>query len=436
MKRSRLFIVYIAVFAAVLLSLYLLLALCATVPGPAIRNNMRISAKYFVNSAPYTSTEDGKFQNIADNYADQIWNNIAWHLGSGDPFLSTLDTGYYDSEEYDTSTGLHMSVNLGMEANVDYTRYWHGTAGLIRLLHLFTDIRGVRTMGMACLLLAVFFTLRELWGTGHWDLALCVLAALLGVQFWNLRLSVEYQPCFLICFALCPYFLRFEKRGDIWLNVLAIISGTMTAFFDFLTTETLTILFPLILVIAIRSRERRLHSPRKTLRMLAACCLCWGLAYAGTFAVKWVAVSLATGENHIGQALLFAGKRVNGAVSAEQISRTPGLPAAIGANLSALFEGSSRIDLRRILGGLVVCVLLAAAVMRMYRVRQKLYPGTGFLLLLGAVVFLRYSVLLNHSYLHAFFTYRAMASTVLAILAAMVINLRPAKKGGPRTEWN
>lgn len=436
MKRSRQFIVYISVFAALLLSLYLLLALCATVPGPAIKNHMRKSANYFMNEESYANTEDGLYQNITDNYADQIWTNIAWNMGSEDPWVSALDTKYLEHENYEASGGLHLTVNREMAPNVSYTRYWHGTAGLIRLLHLFTDIQGVRRVGMVCLLLALFGTVRELCRLGHWDLGVCVVAALMGVQFWNLRLSVEYQPSFLICLALCPYFLRLEKQGDSWLNILAVISGTLTAFFDFLTTETVTILFPLILVTAIRSRERRLRSPRQTMGVLAACCLCWILAYAGTFVIKWVAVSLATGQNHILDALASAGKRVNGAVDQTQTRVMPGLLKALGANLSTLFDGTTRVELRRVFMGIAVTVGLVLVIWRMYRVRQKVYPGTGFLLLLGSAVFLRYGVLLNHSYLHAFFTYRALASTILAILVAMVINLRPVKKGGLRKEWN
>jgi len=432
MKQYRHYIMYIAVFAGLILSLYLLLVLSATVPNAAIRSNMLRSAQSYANEKRYEFTDDGLFQNVTDNHADQMWLNIAWNMDGGNPFVSALDTDYYDGEDYGPSIGLYLSVSRGLEANASYTRYWHGTAGLIRMLHLVTDIQGIKTIGMLCLLLLLWRTLRLLMCGIHWELGLCLLVSLFCVQVWNLRLSTEYFPCFLICFGMCPAFLKLERKGDFYVKLLSVISGTLTAFFDFLTTETVTILIPLILVLAIRSRERRLGSPRDVARFLLHCLLCWGLAYLGAFVVKWTAVSLATGSNHFLTALESADRRINGIVIAGQVQQRPGILMAITANLSVLFEGTSRAEYGLVLSGLVVAVLLLLLIFRMNQVRQTFHPGTFFLLLLGSIVLIRYSVLANHSYMHAFFTYRALSGTILAILAAMVINLRPLNQRGGR----
>lgn len=436
MKRYRPYILYGAVFSGLLLLLYLLLVFSAAIPNSAILKQMVKSAVYISNEKPYVFSEDGQFQNITDNLADQMWLNIGWHMGSGSPFLSVLDTQYYDDLERGPHMGLFLSVTRGYEANTDYTRYWHGTAGLIRILHQFTDLHGIKIIGMLCLVLLILRTLHVLIAEGHWDLGLCLLTSLLWVQVWNLRLSVEYLPCFLICFALCPAFLRLERRGDFFLNLLAVISGTLTAFFDFLTTETVTILLPLILVIAIRSRECRLGSPQKVVKMLLSCGICWVLAYLGTFVVKWAAVSLATGENHFLAAMKSVDQRVSGVVKEGDFNRAPGMLMAIAANLTVLFEGTSRIEYRQVLVYLMAIAIMIAVVYRLYRVQQKLRPGTFFILMLGALVLLRFGFLANHSYLHSFFTYRALVSTILAVLSALAINLRPVKKGRGRSAWN
>jgi hypothetical protein len=289
---------------------------------------------------------------------------------------------------------------------------------------------------MICLFLLIGRTLWVLYRRGHWDLILCLLISLLLVQIWNLRLSMEYQPCFLICFALCPAFLRAEKQGNFYLNLLAIVSGTLTAFFDFLTTETVTILIPLILVTAIRSRECRLGSPKKTMRFLLHCGLCWALAYLGTFAAKWCAVSLATGSNHFITAMHSVGQRVGGVVTEGNTNKMPGMLMAIGSNLSVIFEGTSRTEYRMAVSNLLILAGLIFVVYSMYRVRQKPRPGTFFILILGSIVLMRFGLLANHSYLHSFFTYRALASTIMAVLVAMLINLQPKKKGGRKSNWN
>lgn len=436
MKIKRRHMVYIAAFGALLLLLYLLLVFTALIPNASISANMRQSASHYATAEHYAFSENGLFRNITDNHADRMWMNIGWNMGFGNPLLSVLETDYYDSPDHSPGMNLFLSVTLKQEGNTGYTRYWHGTAGLIRVLHLFTDIHGIKTLGMICLVLLLGRTLWVLVRSGHWDLGLCLLISLFLIQLWNLRLSVEYQPCFLICFALCPAFLRAEKLGNFYLNLLAIVSGTLTAFFDFLTTETVTILIPLILVVAVRSRECRLGSPSKTFRMLFRCGLCWVLAYLGTFVAKWCAVSLATGQNHFAAAMNSAGQRVGGVVTDGRTSKLPGPLMAIGSNLSVLFEGTSRTEYRMVISNLVIIAVLIFVVYRMYRVRKKLRPGTGFILLLGAVVLLRFGLLANHSYMHSFFTYRALASTIFAVLVALLINLQSRKKGGGRLYWN
>ena len=426
MKRCKPFGLYAAVFAGLLLALYLVTVLFAAIPNEAIQKNMRSSARYFANADYFAFTDDGLYRNVTDNYADQIWTNIGWNLGHGNPFEAALNTGYYNGEGYPMSAGLHMAVTQGHEANVAYTRYWHGSAAVIRLLHLATDIQGIKTVGLVCLLLLSCLTVLSLCRGGHWELGLCVVAALLCVQMGNLRLSVEYMPSFLLCMALCPAFIRLEKKGDVSLHILCIVSGTVTAFFDFLTTETVTLLFPLILVLAIRSREQRLGSPGQWMKTLVGCCLCWGLAYGCTFLLKWVAASAVTGENQLWNALSAAENRLNGSISAES-ETAPNALLAIGANFSVLFGGSSRLETGRVLAGLSASALALAASLRIPGKKQKLLPETWGLLLLGGAVLLRYGVLTNHSYLHSFFTYRALASTVLAALSAVVINLCPKK---------
>ena len=61
---------------------------------------------------------------------------------------------------------------------------------------------------------------------------------------------------------------------------------------------------------------------------------------------------------------------------------------------------------------------------------KKSEKSLHFMLLLGLLPFLRYFVLNNHSYLHEIFTYRALASTILALFAILWYSMEffPKKK--------
>ena len=52
------------------------------------------------------------------------------------------------------------------------------------------------------------------------------------------------------------------------------------------------------------------------------------------------------------------------------------------------------------------------------------------MLIIALLPLVRYLVLNNHSYLHTFFTYRALASTILAVFAIVwfTLNFRSQKK--------
>lgn len=416
------------VFALLLLALYLLMVLSAAIPNGALQKNMKESALYQLTAERYEIPENGKFRQIADNYADQIWLNIAWQMGSGNPFVSSLNTGYYDGGNFGVAVGLHQAVTKGLEANRSYTRYWHGSAAMLRFAHLVTDIQGAKFLGMLCILLLIFQTLRILFREGHGDLGMCLLASLLAIQPWQLRLSFEYLPCFLLCFLLCPGFLKLEKRGDTPLLLLSTASGVLTAFFDFLTVETLPILVPLILVVAVRSLDRRLVSKKGTALLLLQCLLCWGFAYAGAFVVKWMAAARVAGTGQLFTVLDSVEARMGGTVLVNGVERRPGPLLSIGANFSVLFGATDRTSYPLVILCLILCGLFLVILVRDLRTRRRISRGTGFILALGALVLLRFGVLSNHSYLHAFFTYRAFLSTILAVLTALMMNLRPQKQ--------
>lgn len=426
-----------AVFAAVLLALWAALTAAAAIPNERIYDNMYESAMYFKDKQPFPNGSQMRL--VQDNFADAILLNVTWNMGSGEPFSSALNTAYYDGndgeEDLGENWGLYCAVEGTAQPNTDYTRYWHGMAALIRPLMLFTDIDGIKLIGTiaAFVLLAVNAALllkkRQYFAAG------ALLAAVLCVHVWNIGLSLEYQPAVLVTLALLPLYILFEKN-DGALSILAVISGVMIAFFDFLTCETLTILIPLIIVFIIRKQDNRLPGLRSNLLLTLKCGGAWGLSYAGTFLVKWIAASLVTGENKFAVALSSAEVRIAG--EAEQLSPVEQFFLAPVANISTLFGGTGRVDWGAFAGGLVISALAFGAVFYLFRSREKFDRSfTLTMLILGVLPLVRFFLLNNHSYLHEFFTYRALASTILALLAGLWYSLefRPKKtpaKGGKK----
>ena len=417
-----------AVFAVVLFLLWLLLFLSALIPNDAIQDNMEKSANTFKEHSTYEFVNGNSFNSISDYYADALWLNIAWNIGEGNSLKSVIQTDYYDGEGLGENAGLYLTITENKAPNTDYTRYWHGTSMFIRLGHLFTDVEGIKLIGFIAFLLLAGLTLFILARKRHWDLAVMLALSLAAVQIWNIRLSMEYQPAFILAFMLIPLFLALERRGEKWLTVLSVISGTAVAFFDFLTTETVTILLPLALVIAVRTKENRLGSLKENLLLLLKCGICWVLSYGGAFIVKWLIASMVTNTNAFETALSSVAERMGNKV--EMYADKPkSILSAVAANLSMLFGSEIRVDAGRTALGIIFLVLILLSVWYLFRGKDKKSEATIILIVLGAVVLIRCLALNNHSYLHCFFTYRALVTPIFALLAAMWLNIElPHKK--------
>lgn len=420
-----------AIFAIVLFLLWLLLFLSALIPNDAIRDNMKQSANTYKAHSTYEFVNGNNFNSIADYYADALWLNIAWNIGEGNSLKSVIQTDYYDGEGLGENAGLYLTITENKAPNTDYTRYWHGTAMFIRLGHIFTDVEGIRLIGFISFLFLVGLTIFVLARKRHWDLAVMLALSIAAVQIWNIRLSMEYQPAFILAFALIPLFLVLEQRGDKWLTILSVISGTAVAFFDFLTTETVTILLPLALVVTVRAKENRLGSLKENLLLLLKCGICWAASYGGAFVVKWLIASMVTGENAFSLALNSAEMHALGATAVNFDPR--GLPHSwidgLLSSLSTMLGSEQRVDYTRITAMLFAGFLIMFSVW--YLLRRKKYNSVVMpLIILGGLVLARFILLNNHTYMHCFFTYRALATLVFALLSALWLNIElPQKKG-------
>ncbi len=422
--------VHMGVFLGTLGGLWLLLTASAAIPNELLKKQMERSALSYGGREAFSFERGEKWNGISDNYADAILLNVSWNMGRDKPFLSAMDTWYYSGKEMGENAGLYLTVTEGRLPDTDYTRYWHGTAMAVRLFHLFTDVEGMKMAGLGAVIVLAGLTMVLLIRQGHGCLALALLLSMGAVQIWNIGLSLEYEPAFVLCFFLSPLYLWLERKGDMGLTCLSVAGGALVGFFDFLTTETVVILTPLILVESVRAREKRLGKGWKELKLMVRCGLSWCLAYGGTFLVKWAAASLVTGENKFLLAFSSAGERVGGSLPGESMGSFARIHMAVAANLTVMFGGESRMELVRTAAGLLAAFLLLGSVL--YLFYQDLGNGNGvrMILLLGSVVIVRYMVLSNHSYLHEFFTYRALMSTVLSVLVSLSLSMELPGRGG------
>ena len=371
---------------------------------------------------------------MADHYADRILLGVARYMGEGETALvAALDTKYYDGDGVGEHYGLYASLTQGKAPNTEYHRYWHGSAAVVRLLHLVTDASGIKTMGLVLLLLLIAALVAWLLVRRYFDVALALLLSLAAVGVLGVRLSLEYQPAPLVAFVAAPLYLWAERKSVAALVGLSVAVGASICFFDFLTTETLTIVLPLALVTAVRAKRPPDLGATRPWVLCVTCGGAWGLSYAATFAAKWGLVSAVTGKNACSGAILSAAERVGGKVHAIDGAEPKSLLSSLTANLSAMLGSTSRVDYATTWICLAFGVMLVLSFWFLFRKAGKNREAVLALALLALVAPARLLILNNHSFLHNFFTYRALASTLFSALMAVWLNVelgRRGKRGG------
>lgn len=430
MIKNNKFMHAMVIYFFVVGALWLFLIGTATIPNEAIKENMKSSSLVVGKADAFAYMDGNKMNGIADNYADSIWINVAWFMGKGNSVKSSLNTGYYDGEGAGQNIGLYQAVTEEVtEPNVEYARYWHGTAGVIRVMHLITDVEGLRYIGF-CIILALAAVIMILLIREQKDrVAIAFFLSLCAIKIWNLRLSMEYQPAFVVGFLMCILYLLLEKKGNDYLDLLAVAGGTGIAFFDFLTTETVVILLPLILVITVRAFDERIGTWKENLKFLIGQGVIWFLSYSTTIVMKACLLSLILGENKLFFSINHAKERVNGTVVVgENNGNLHQSLAAVATNLSMLFGGTKRIQLVPVLMGCVLLIFFCGiTILCLWKGKKEKKVAIACLFFLGILILLRYMVLSNHSYLHSFFTYRGLICLIMATFSIVLLNIKGAK---------
>lgn len=442
MKNALLGIVKcIAVWIITLSVLIGLLVASACIPNEKINDSLTAAAMEYMPEEPRPVFNPTAYHSIQDNYADVILLGIISCVSSGDPFTSSINTIYYDGEDYGPAYGLYASV-LGVKGNTDYTRYWHGSMTFIRPLLTITDISGIKTVSGVVMIILTGISCFMLFRRKNAAAAVILILSLLSVQAFFVTLSLEYIVAFMVMLFLLPLYIFFAEKDNVLL-LLSVSGGTLIAFNDFLTAETITFFVPFLIVLFIRIRNKSFGGFKEGLILTAKCGGGWLTAYIFTFVSKWVFATAVTGENKFTAAIASVNERTSGS-AADFDNPVEQIFSALFANLSMLFPTPEKISPIAVILAVIIYIGIPVVFILAFRKKEKsgIIP---LLLIIAAVPIVRFLLLSNHSYLHNFFTYRALCITVIAMLGAAWYSLDknklpffkqtesvPSKKGGKK----
>ena len=377
---------------------------CVLIPKSAIVDNLNKSIKAY-------STQNGDYNipTFTDFQTDCVELNLISYQGTDDKALYDLTNPYYDCAEDDTLEdtvyGDYVSGAVqamdGKKANAQYFQYWHGYSMIWRVLLMFMTASQIRVF-MLILYLGIMgaFLVRVFY---HKTIFVTVLLTNLLIVPYGFR-SLSYIPIFIIM-AIAIH-LAYNSKYNLP-TILACI-GVATAFFDFLTSETLTLTVPL--VVYVLAAECYV-----SYGYIIKSAIAWLGGYLATYVMKWGLTSVFMRESVFGKALEEYSVHNN---------CSSGL-AAIKFNINDLAANCVSLNVTFA----VVAVLVALVLLTAYIVIG--YDKTIFALCCIALVpYIRYFVLAGHSFNFSYLTFRAQAielPILLYIVYLIVLQIKSIK---------
>lgn len=408
-----------AVFGITFLLCLLFMVLCACIPQKVIRENTLESAEYF-KETPLFEYCAGDFENFKrDNYADCISTGIAWHFDETRPFYAVIAADYAYAEDRNVNDTFYESVTGGKTETISYFRYWHGSAGVLRVLLCFMNIENIRCVMMVSGILLHIAVVICLFRKEQKALSVTYALAFLLVNGGFSLNCLEYGFIFLLVpMTILVLLLLGGEQKDTMAAQIFMIVGMLTAFFDFLTTETLTFTVPFAVYYIMLCEG----SKKQNWFFFLRCGVNWCIGYAGMFLLKWILAAVVLGKEAFWDALDMAAERMGGDVSlsanmvGEQADLAERLMGIFTRNAGCLFWGTSDMSVRTvaITAGTVAIVL--GVFWYLARKEKVQFEKSGILMVIALLPYIRFLALSNHSFIHYFFTYRAQMVTVMVVL--------------------
>ena len=401
---------YCIIFIVVLLVLLTLLMITMKIPKEAIEENLAKSADFFKNRSVVDRLQAGREYTYLHLYSESVLLNIIYCVDTDDVLSSTMLDRFYESGITDYNKDFISLVENDYEPNTQYLRYWHGSMAIIRPLLVFFSIQEIFMINYI-LLNILFVILLIILLKKNKKLALIYVISMAMVAFPFVAISLLYSWTFYIMIITSIIAIFIEKKGEKGLYVLFFITGIVTCFLDFLTTEFITLYVPILFVLYLRKEENRSLGFKNNLKFLLKSTLIWLVGYFGMHFAKWGLASIVLNINALEYVTGNLSLRVNGTDSL--ISKSTMYSKVIPMNFLTLYPIANIKGTARQIRLVITLFVIFVALIDWKNIKNK--KESLLMIIIAAWPYVRFLTLANHSYKHFFFTYRAQIITLIAL---------------------
>ncbi len=387
---------YIGVYAGLIVLYMLLMTVVYTIPNSLVEDNVELSIKYIDLEGDGPHVTFYRASSRVDNYSDRIIYQEVLRDENASVLYSAMD-------------------------NQNYARYWHGHSVYMRPLSVFFDITQVRYILMVAFYALAALMLVKVGRRFGGPVAAVFFIGLMAIYPNTVSTCLQLAAVFLVAFVFTMLSIRVYDKSPGKIALLLFVSGSVANFFDLLTVPLVSLGLPLIVILLIEAERSPLvlgntqaSAPSiwrqiwEKVWLIARICIAWVLGYGGTWLAKWLIGSAVLQRNVLADAIETILFRTEGKVDWFDIS----YPNMFRYNIENIL-----LPIPMKWNALLIILILALTVFALIRSAAARERMKGLWLLLPAAVmpYCWYTVLLNHSCIHSWFTYRLQILTLLGI---------------------
>ena len=419
-EKIKFLLKYMFIYICFVFVFIIVLTVTSKIPTSAIQEKTTESADILLTEGnrkiSYIPYKDLNMQ--FDNYSDALMINTAYSIDPNSPLYSAMvarknyipgvtQTIEQDSEKelksaskykYHNEVGeLKDVTNNDITESFEYARYWHGYLVVLRPLLTFANIRMIRIIFTVIFVILACLLFYQLKKKINLFVAIIFLIGLIGVEYFYIGISIQSSFVFMITMISSLIILiRGNKIKDVAL--IFFIVGILTNFLDLLTVPAISYGVP-ILVYFLTIQKEKEFTLKEIIFVFFKYGIAWLAGYAITWITKWILVDLLYNRNLIGIGLN------------QVLYRSVG-----GAKINYLSIVKENIYYLKYfaVAPILFSIIYLCANIISKRKNEKIYTILPYFII-ALIPFMWYFIIRDHSYKHAFFTYRNLILSIISV---------------------
>lgn len=419
---------YIFTFFSLIFMYFLVLLIVSLIPSSKIKENVSESADYLLECGQKEEV-DMKFKKVyLFHYTNALMINTAYSIDSAHPVESLLTarknyipgitkkiyektpkdlqsaSKYYD-ENVDRGASFQTqelwdTVNENdLDESFEYARYWHGYLTYLRPLLLIFNYYQISIFIVILFLILVTINAYLLFKKIGIKSMIALIFSYICTDVFIAATSLNEITCFIVAEIASIYILA--QNGNIKnIGILFFIIGSVTNFVDFLTNPIITYGFPVLTYFLVFQKNNE-YSLKEIILIYVKTSILWFIGYAMTWFSKWLITDLILNREIISNAF-------------EQIKYRTDINQ----------EGYDYLILRLktfLSVPIIRTIEVIFAIWFIKNLKNVKYTYKSISYTIGIFIpLVWYAVLLEHSYVHTFFTYRNLSVAIFALQLLMI----------------